>query len=48
MDSRLIDGREIISVLRRPHFTPFRKITGTHFYDTLSQPEGNSAIGRTR
>jgi hypothetical protein len=30
-----------------PHFTP-RKISGTHFSQKLSRPQGHSAAGRIR
>jgi hypothetical protein len=31
LDNRLKDGSEVVSLKRRPHFTP-RKIPGTHSY----------------
>jgi hypothetical protein len=31
VDSEITDGGEVVSLLRRPLFTP-RKIPGTHFY----------------
>jgi hypothetical protein len=31
LDNRLTDGGEVVSLMRRPPFTP-RKIPGTHFY----------------
>jgi hypothetical protein len=31
LDSRFIDGGEVVSLTRRPTFTP-RKIPGTHFF----------------
>jgi hypothetical protein len=30
LDNRLTEGGEVVSLTRRPHFTP-RKIPGTHF-----------------
>jgi hypothetical protein len=31
LDDRLTDGGEVVSLTRRPSFTPPRKIPGTHF-----------------
>jgi hypothetical protein len=46
-NNRLTDGGEVVSLTRRPPFTP-RKIPGTHFYYNLSEPQGNSEAGRIR
>jgi hypothetical protein len=45
LDSRLTNGGEVVSLKRRPPFTP-RKIPGTHLYHRLSGPQGHSAAGR--
>jgi hypothetical protein len=37
LDNRLTDGDEVVSLTRRPPFTP-RKIPGTHFWQRLSGP----------
>jgi hypothetical protein len=47
LDSRLVDGGEVVSLTRRPPFTP-RKIPGTHLCYRLSGPHGHSAAGRIR
>jgi hypothetical protein len=46
-DNRLTDGGEVVSLTRRPPFTP-RKIPGTHFCQRLSRPQGHIADGRIR
>jgi hypothetical protein len=46
MNSWLTDGGEVVSLTRRPPFTP-RKIAGTHFC-RLSRPQGHNAAGRIR
>jgi hypothetical protein len=46
-DTRLTDGGEVVSLTRRPPFTP-RKIPGTHFCYRMSRPQGHSAAGRIR
>jgi hypothetical protein len=45
LDNRLTDGGEVVSLMRRPHFTP-GKIPGTHFCWRLSRPQGHSEAGR--
>jgi hypothetical protein len=47
LDSRLTDGGKIVSLTRRPPFTP-RKIPDTHFCQRLSWSQGNGASGRIR
>jgi hypothetical protein len=47
LDNRITDGGKVISLTRRPPFTP-RKILGTHFCKRLSLPQGHSAAGRIR
>jgi hypothetical protein len=47
MDNWLTDGGEIVSLTRRPPFTP-RKILGTHFCQRLGGPQGHSAAGKFR
>jgi hypothetical protein len=47
LDNRLTDGGEVVSLTRRPLFTP-RKIPGTHLCHRLSQPQGHSAARRIR
>jgi hypothetical protein len=47
LDSRLTDGGEVVSLTRRPPFTP-RKIPGTHFSLRPSPPQGHSAAGMIR
>jgi hypothetical protein len=47
LDSRLTNGGEVVSLTRRPPFTP-RKIPGIHFYQRLSRPQGHNAAGRIR
>jgi hypothetical protein len=46
-DIRLIDGGKVVSPTRLPLFTP-REISGTHFCQKLSRPEGHSVAGRIR
>jgi hypothetical protein len=47
LESRLIDGGEVVSLTRRPPFTP-RKIPDTHFCSRLSRPQGHNTAGRIR
>jgi hypothetical protein len=47
LDSRLIDGGEVVSLTRRPSFTP-RKFSRTQFCWRLSRPQGHSTAGRVR
>jgi hypothetical protein len=47
LDNRLIDGGEVVKLMRRPPFT-HRKIPGTHFCYRLSRPQGQNATGRIR
>jgi hypothetical protein len=47
LDSRLTDGREVVSLKRRSLFTP-RKILSIHFCHRLSRPQGHIAAGRIR
>jgi hypothetical protein len=47
LDSRFTDGGEVVSLTRRPHFTP-RKIPGAHFCYGLSRPQGHTVLGRIR
>jgi hypothetical protein len=46
-DNRLTDEGEVVSLTRRPPFTP-RKFSGTHFCQRLSRTQGHSAAGRIR
>jgi hypothetical protein len=47
LDSRLPDDGDVVSITRRPRFTPLlRKILGTHFSYVLSPSQGLSAAGR--
>jgi hypothetical protein len=46
-DIRLTDGSKVVSLMRRPLFTP-RKITGTHFCQKKSRHQGHSAAGMIR
>jgi hypothetical protein len=45
--NRLTDGGEVVSLTRRPPFTP-RKIPGTGFCQRLSRPQGQSAAETNR
>jgi hypothetical protein len=45
LDNRFTDDGEVVSLTRRPPFTP-RNIHGTHFCYRLSRPQGHSAAGR--
>jgi hypothetical protein len=47
LDNRLTYGGEVVSLKRRPSFTP-RYIPGTHFCQRLSRLQGHSAAGRIR
>jgi hypothetical protein len=47
LDSRLTDGREVVSLMRRSSFTP-KKIPGTHFCYSLSRSQGHTAAERIR
>jgi hypothetical protein len=47
LDNRLTDGDEVVSLTRRPPFTP-RKIPGTHFCYRPSGLQGHSEAGRIR
>jgi hypothetical protein len=47
LDNRFTDRGEVVSLKRRPPFTP-GKIPGAHFCYTLSQPQGHNAAGRIR
>jgi hypothetical protein len=47
LGSWLTDGGKVASLTRRPPFNS-RKIPGSHFSQRLSQPQGNSAVGRIR
>jgi hypothetical protein len=47
LDSQFTDGGQVVSLTRRPPFTP-RKIPVTHFCYRLSRPQGHSAAGRIR
>jgi hypothetical protein len=47
LDNLLTDGGEIVSLTRRPPFTP-RKIPGTHLGLKLSRPQGHNAAGKIR
>jgi hypothetical protein len=43
LDSRLTDGGEIVSLMRRPHLI-LRKIPGTHFCWRLYRQQGHSEV----
>jgi hypothetical protein len=45
LDNRLTDDTEVVSLTRRPHFTP-RNTPRTHFRYRLSQTQGHSAAGK--
>jgi hypothetical protein len=47
LDDQFTDGSERVSLMQPPPFTP-RKIPGTHFCYSLSQPQGHSAAGRIK
>jgi hypothetical protein len=47
LDNRLTDGGEVVSLTRRPPFTP-RNTSSTHFCYRLSRHQGHSAAGRIR
>jgi hypothetical protein len=47
LDNRLTDGGKVVSLTYRPPFTP-RKISGTHFCQRLSRPQGHIAAGKIR
>jgi hypothetical protein len=47
LHNRLTDGGEVVSLARRPPFTP-RKIPGPHFCQWLNQFPGNNPAGRIR
>jgi hypothetical protein len=47
LDSRLTDGREVVSLTRRPSFTP-TKIPVLISRKRLSRSQGHSAGGRIR
>jgi hypothetical protein len=47
LDNRLIHGGQDVSFICQPPYTP-RKISGTHFCQRLSQPQGHSMAGRIR
>jgi hypothetical protein len=47
LDSRLTDGREVVSLTHRSPFTP-RKVHGTHFCWRISRPQGHNAAGSIR
>jgi hypothetical protein len=47
LHNRLRDGGEVVSLTRRPPFTP-RKIPGTHLCWRPSRPQGHSAAERFR
>jgi hypothetical protein len=47
LDNRLTDGGEVVSLTRRPPFTP-RKTRGTNFCQRLSDPQAHSATGRIK
>jgi hypothetical protein len=40
-------GGKVVSITRRPHLPP-GNFPGTHFCYRLSQPQGHSAIGRSK
>jgi hypothetical protein len=45
LDNRLTEGNEVVSLTRRPPFTP-RNLPGTHFCSRLSRPVDHRAIVR--
>jgi hypothetical protein len=47
LDNRVTDGGQVVSLTRRPPFSP-RKFLGTHFCQRMSQPQGHIAAGRIR
>jgi hypothetical protein len=47
LGSRLTDGGEVVSLTRRPPFTP-RNIPRSHFCQRLSRPQGHNAGGMIR
>jgi hypothetical protein len=47
LDNRLTDGGKVVSLTRRPPFTP-RKIPNTLSVKRLSRPQRHSAVGRIR
>jgi hypothetical protein len=47
LDNRLTDGAEVVSLTRRPPFTP-RNIPGTHFCWRLSPPQAHIAAVKIR
>jgi hypothetical protein len=47
LDTWLTDGGEVVSLTRRPPFTP-RKIPGTHFCLGLNRHEDQKAAGKIR
>jgi hypothetical protein len=47
LDNRLKDGGEVVSLTRRPPFTP-SKFPGTHFCWRLRRTQSHSAAGRMR
>jgi hypothetical protein len=47
LDNRLTDSCEVVSLTRRPPFTP-RNIPGTHFCWRLSPSQGHSGAGRIK
>jgi hypothetical protein len=47
LGNRFADGFEVVSVMRRPLFTP-RKIPDTYFCWRLSRPQAQIAAGRIR
>jgi hypothetical protein len=47
LDNQPTDGGEVVSLTRRPPFTP-SKIPSTHFCKRLSRTQGHSATGRIR
>jgi hypothetical protein len=47
IDNQLSDGGEVVSLARRPPFTP-KKTPGTHFCQRLSRPQGHNAAGKIR
>jgi hypothetical protein len=50
LGNRLLVGGEVVSLTRRPPFTPPppREIPGTHFCYRLSRPQGHSAAGKIK
>jgi hypothetical protein len=47
LENRLTDGSEVVSLTRRSPLIP-KKILGTHFSQSLSRPQGYTAVGRIR